>query len=322
MAKRILITGATGFIGRQCLDELLHRGHEVHAVGRLPIPAADEVVWHRVNLLEPGSAGQLVRQVRPTHLLHLAWVTTPGRYWNASENLNWVQASLELLHGFAEVGGSRAVCVGTCAEYDWRFGYCSENVTPMRPVTLYGASKAGLWQILESFARLRGLSLAWGRIFFPYGPHEACERLLPSVMRGLLRLEKVPCTSGDQIRDFMYVRDVAEALVTLLESEVVGAVNIASGEPIAIRQLVTLVAEKLNGLDLVQFGALPVRDNDPPLLVADVRRLINEVGWRPKYALHDGLLETIEWWRTNPRPWSHELVTPEKPCKSGYESSK
>lgn len=166
-------------------------------------------------------------------------------------------------------------------------------------MTLYGASKAGLWQILESFARVRGLSLAWGRIFFPYGPHEACERLLPSVMRGLMRLEKVPCTSGDQVRDFMYVRDVADALVTLLESDVIGAVNIASGEPIAVRQLVTLVAEKLNGQHMVQFGTLPLPDRDPPRLVADIRRLTNEVGWRRRYSLNEGLDQTIDWWREN-----------------------
>lgn len=300
MSKRILITGATGFIGRYCLEELRRRGHEVNAVGRHPATAGGALVWHRVNLLEPGSAGRLVRQVRPTHLLHLAWVTTPGKYWNASENLNWVQASLELMLGFAETGGLRAVCAGSCAEYDWRFGYCREDLTPLRPATLYGASKASLQLVLESFARERGFSLAWGRIFFPYGPHQAGELLLPSVINHLLHREPVRCTPGDQVRDFMYVTDVADALVALLESDVEGAVNIASGEPIAIRQLVTIVAEKLNGLDLVQFGALPVRVNDPPLLVADVRRLTNEAGWRRRYPLGEGLNQTIDWWRRNP----------------------
>lgn len=323
MAKRVLITGAAGFIGRQCLDPLLRKGYEVHAVSRQPIAAADdELVWHRVNLLEPGSAGQLVRQVKPTHLLHLAWVTTPEKYWNARENLNWVQVSLELMLGFADVGGQRAVCAGTCAEYDWRFGYCTEYLTPLRPATLYGASKAGLQMVLESFASERGFSLAWGRIFFPYGPHEAGERLLPSVINHLLHREPVICTPGDQVRDFMYVCDVADALVALLESDVGGPVNIAAGEPIAIRDLVTLVAEWLNGLQLVQFGVLPIRDNDPPLLVADTRRLMKDVGWLPKRALREGLLQTIEWWRANPRPGSYELITPEKPRKSSDESSR
>lgn len=279
-------------------------------------------MWHQVNLLEPGCASRLMREVKPTHLLHLAWVTTPGKYWNAIENLSWAQASLELMREFAKIGGRRAVCAGTCAEYDWRFGYCNEAVVPISPATLYGASKAGLWQILESFAHGCGLSLAWARIFFPYGPHEASERLLPSVINHLMHREPVRCTPGDQVRDFMYVYDVADALVALLESDVEGAVNVASGEPIAIRDLVTIVAERLNGLDLVQFGVLPIRDNDPPLLVADVRRLMNEVGWRPKHALHDGLRQTIEWWRTNFRPRSYELDTLDKPCKSGDASSK
>jgi nucleoside-diphosphate-sugar epimerase len=303
--KRILITGATGFIGRQCLDELLRRGYEVHAVGRQPIVAADEVLWHRMNLLKPGCADRLVRQVRPSHLLHLAWVTTPGEYWSTTENLNWIQASIELVHTFAETGGRRAVCAGTCAEYDWRFGYCTEDLTPLRPATLYGASKAGLRQIVESFALARGFSLAWARIFFPYGPHEAVERLLPSVINRLLRREQVPCTTGDQIRDFMYVRDVANALVALLDSDVAGAINIASGEPVAIRKIVTLAAEACDGLELVRFGALPVRDNDPPLLVADVQRLANEVGWRPKHDIRGGLLQTIQWCRENPASESY-----------------
>lgn len=298
--KKVLLTGGRGFIGRQAIFSLLRRGYEVHAVSRsLPVPdtGGNGVIWHQCDLLDTEQQQVLLRDITPSHLLHLAWYTEQGKYWSAWDNLRWVQASLELLLSFREYGGTRAVFCGSCMEYDWSHGFCSEGVTPIKPATLYGCCKNSLQEILTHFSGENELSSAWGRVFFLYGPHEHSRRLVASVIRALLTGETANCTHGQQIRDFLYVKDVADALAALLDSTVEGPVNIASGEPIRLRQIIFQIAEKVGWPAKVNFGALPVHHNDPPLVVGDIRRLSSEVGWRPRYDLAAGLEETISWWR-------------------------
>jgi len=146
--SRILLTGATGFIGRHVLPRL--QG-DVHAVTRHASPAGDGVTWHRADLL---ASAAIVTEVRPEVLVHLAWYVEPGRYWTAPENIRWVEASLALLRAFAAAGGRRAVLAGTSAEYDWQAlgGRCHEQRTPLRPATLYGAAKHALHTAAAPYA--------------------------------------------------------------------------------------------------------------------------------------------------------------------------
>ena len=297
--KRVLVTGSNGFIGRHCLPLLIEKGFEVHGVildmeMRLDMP---KVQWWVADLLSPEQVRSLFEQVKPSHLLHFAWHTAPGAYWTSSENLRWLQASIEILRAFKLHGGKRILAAGTCAEYDWRFGYCSEQVTPVAPSTLYGICKNSLNEVLMSFADQEGLSAAWGRVFFLYGPHEHPTRLVPSVINALLDGQPALCTHGNQIRDFLHVEDVASAFAALLDSEVEGAVNIASGEPVALQNIIYRIAEKLERPDLVQLGAIPVSESDVPLLIGDASRLKQEVGWAPHYNLYAGLAMTIDWWK-------------------------
>jgi nucleoside-diphosphate-sugar epimerase len=297
--SRVLVTGATGFIGRQALPVLAERGYEVHAASRSGETGIDGVHSHPVDLLESGAAAALVAEVSPAHLLHLAWYAEPGEFWSSPENLRWVAASLELLGAFAASGGRRFVGAGTCAEYDWSAsGRCVEGETPLRPATLYGACKDALRRMVEATGRERGLSTAWGRVFFLYGPGEHPDRLVPSVALRVLRGESAPCTEGSQVRDFLHVADVAGALVELLAGEVEGPVNIGSGEPVSVADLVTLVGEAAGHPELVELGALPSRPGEPPELVADTGRLNRAVGWTPRYSLREGIGDTVAKLRT------------------------
>ena len=245
--SRVIVTGATGFIGRGTLAPLLARGLEVHGVtsGTPPADAPAAVHWHHADLLAAPTARALMAEIAPSHLLHLAWYAEPGAFWNSPENLRWVEASLRLLHAFAAKGGRRLVVAGTCAEYEWGDRtVCREATTPCRPVTLYGTSKHALRLIAERYCERVGVSLAWGRIFFVFGPGEDPARLGGSVARALTLGEEALCSHGEQVRDFLYSEDLAEAFAALLCSEAVGALNLASGEPTRIRDLVEALGRR------------------------------------------------------------------------------
>jgi nucleoside-diphosphate-sugar epimerase len=247
------------------------------------------------DLLDETAATYLLTQVRPTHLLHFAWYVEPGAYWTSPQNTRWLNASLKLLRQFREQGGRRAVMAGTCAEYDWDFELCIEALTPLRPATPYGRCKNALREAL--CAGGNGIGAAWGRIFYVYGPGEHPARLVPSVIRALSLGEAARCTHGRQVRDFLHSSDVASGFVALLDSEVEGPVNIASGQPVTIREVVLAAAECLGATDRVEFGALAAPANEPPALVADVRRLTEEVGWRPAISLADGMGQVVRAWQ-------------------------
>ncbi|MFN2628139.1 MAG: NAD-dependent epimerase/dehydratase family protein [Gaiellaceae bacterium] len=293
--NRVLVTGASGFVGRHVIAPLLARGFEVHTVARRPLSGL-EAHRHAIDLLEPEAPDRILTAVRPTHLLHLAWYTVHREFWTSVENLRWVEASLRLLRRFHELGGRRAVLAGTSAEYDWSGGICVERRTPLAPQALYGAAKNGLREVATAYAGTVGLELAWGRIFFLYGPHEHPERLVASVARALLRGERAPVSGGSQRRDYLYVEEAAAAFAALLDSEIVGPVNIGSGTAPTVRAIVETIAAGIGRPELVELGRRGP-DDRAPLVVADVRRLRDELGWSPAVALEDGIARTIDWWR-------------------------
>jgi nucleoside-diphosphate-sugar epimerase len=322
--KRVLVTGATGCIGRHACAHLAAQGWDVHGVssqiqvnapasilvhvpGRpIPLPQTP-MQWHVADLLQPGAAEALVQAVQASHLLHLAWYIAPGKWAAARENYLWVEASLALVRAFHAAGGQRVVVSGSGLEYDWKYGYCTERLTPLQPHTFYGVCKSALSQLVEGYANTVGLSSAWARIFFLYGPWEHPDRLVASVARSLVSGKPARTSHGRQIRDYLYADDIADALVTLLDSSLAGPINIASGEAVTLRHIVERLGFLASRADLLEIGAIPPAPTDAPLVVADVARLTNELGWRPKTRLDDGLKQTLEWWRARVGQLSGEI---------------
>jgi UDP-glucose 4-epimerase len=269
VARRLLITGATGFIGS-------------HVAARAG--TADwEVFTDRVDLLDPQESDRLIHRLRPTHLIHLAWFVEPVAYWSSPSNTAWVEASAHLFRSFAEAGGQRLIGVGTSAEYDWSGnGPLVEGSTPLKPATLYGASK----RRLSEEAAAIGISHAWARLFLVYGPGEPASRFVPKAIRARLDGGTIPCVDPVR-RDFTFVEDAASALLAMAGSEVVGPVNVGTGEATLLRY----VAQRIGAtVDL-----LPA-DSEAPVVVADITRLTSEVGFTPAVPLSVGLEQSIAWW--------------------------
>ena len=292
----IIVTGGSGFVGRRAAKALLSLGFETHVID-LRDPEIDGVVFHQFDLLRGDGLSLVLHDIGAERLLHLAWCVAPGRFWTDPANLDWTAASLRLFRAFADEGGTRIVGAGTCAEYDWALETLDERTTPLAPRTVYGAAKAATGTLLDIWGGGAGVSTAWGRLFFLYGPGEARGRLVSDLCASLLAGQRVACTDGKQIRDFMHVDDVGRAYALLAASDCKGPVNIASGSPTSVRLLIELVAEKAGRRDLVDFGARSRAENDPPVMTAATQRLIEEVGFRPHYSLEKGLADTIEWWR-------------------------
>lgn len=298
-ARRVLVTGASGFVGRRALAPLAARGFAVHAVGRGAAPdgTPDGVAWHGADLLDAAAGRALMADVAPSHLLHLAWYAEPGAFWDARENAAWVAASVGLVDAFAAAGGARAVLAGTCAEYDWTAPQPLREDAALAPATYYGVCKDATRQVAAGLAERAGIAFAWGRIFFLYGPREDERRLVASVARRLVAGERAPVSAGTQRRDFLHVDDVAGAFAALVDSDVAGAVNIASGEAVTVRSIAERLAGAAGRPELLDVGAVAQRAGDPAEIAADVTRLREEVGFTPARTLDEGLGETVEWWR-------------------------
>ena len=290
MSKRVLLTGATGLIGKEIIQPLKELGYEISALTIDENYPDNGINWIKCNLFNEEAIKQSIEQVKPTHLLNFAWTTT-GDYLTSDINLEFVKAGLNLLKYFKLNGGKRAIYVGTCFEYKFKDEKLKEN-DPINPQTLYAKSKNALHELAEEYCKINDISFGYGRIFYVYGHGENEKRLTAHLIKSLSENKEVIINCGSLIKDYMYTKDIAGAFAALLDNNVEGTVNICTSKGISLRDYSTYIAEKLGKTEYLTIKE--EQNNQPKYIVGDNTRLINEVGYKIQYSFEEVIKEIIE----------------------------
>lgn len=284
---KIVVTGGTGFIGRYVIGYLVEQGHDVLCVGRSAPIESSLVTFIKFDLLNDYDYTWIF-EYQPSHLLHLAWYAEHGKFWTSLLNLDWCQATIRLIDAFCKSGGKRVVVAGSCAEYDWSYGYCTEAITPANPATLYGIAKDSARRMSSEICRLSDVSFAWSRVFFPFGLGENSNRLIPSVTHALLGNIEPFSISIQQWRDLLPVEVVADALVFLLNQNDSGSFNVCSGRPTQLCEIIKQIA-LIVGKDAAILLSQSIEQPKAPKFLVGDNTLLSSIGWQPVYDLWDSL---------------------------------
>jgi len=268
----VLLTGATGFVGREVLRALAARGIEVRVVvrdgtqNRLETSTALEKIVTTADLFAEDSAwwAEICKGVDIA--IHVAWYVAPADYRQSAKNIDCLNGTLQFAEGAAVAGVRRFIGIGTCFEYNFTEGFLSVD-TPLRPESPYAEAKTAAFTVLSRSLPKQGVEFAWCRLFYLYGEGEDPRRLVPYLRSKLSAGEPAELTSGRQIRDYLDVGEAGRLIADTALGAVQGPVNICSGTAVTIRALAERIADEYGRRDLLRFGARPDNLVDPPVVV-------------------------------------------------------
>lgn len=283
---KVLLTGASGFLGQYVLNRLHKNDISTVVVGRTLPKNVSPTDFIKADLLDNSDFGDLISVSKATHLLLFAWYTEHVKYWTSPLNLRWTEATVRLVKAFCKNSGKKVVVAGTCAEYDWSYGYCREIITPLNPNTLYGLAKDATRRLTMAVCAEHKTPCAWGRIFSPYGHGEDSRRLIPSLIEVFQGKRQPFGVNATAYRDFLHADDLAQGFLKLLLSDAEGSYNICSGQPVQIAEVVRHIANSFETDPQTVLELSTERLGEPSFLVGDNQKL-KLLGWHAEHSLAD-----------------------------------
>ena len=286
--KKVLITGASGQVGTRLLKYLHSSEFDIYTVSSKPSKMEDVLPIKKffLNLLED-DVDSIIQEIRPELLIHLAWETTPITFWDSPNNEMWLQASKRLVESFQKHGGSKIVISGTCAEYDWRGSEPLVETDAELPQSIYGNAKLELL----NFLRNQSLPFLWTRTFFQFGDEEPPGRLVSSAIDAISSGNEFLILKPGDIRDYIYINDVAEIIALLIIKGAEGVFNVGSGKGITMRELGKEIALRLGHVDLIKFQN---QSKNPSIVIADITKLDKALGGFRGTSFVEAINKTIE----------------------------
>jgi nucleoside-diphosphate-sugar epimerase len=291
---KILVTGATGFIGSAFAKLAISRGHQIGGLilptEQVPLSLSAQtgegtLTWIRGALAE--LPWREIETFRPDACVHFAWIATPGVYLESPENERHLEWSLNLARRLKQLGLGYFLGVGTCIEYQITAAPLHEDGTPVDPTTRYSRCKNALRETLAAEARQDGSRFGWGRVFYPYGVGEHPARLCSSVLQKLRAGESITLKTPHSRKDYIYIDDLAAAILLTLERQFAGIINWGTGTGISVREIADTAARLLGRPELVTNA--PQLAPDPfDYVVADNQKL-RQLGWQPAHSIEVGL---------------------------------
>lgn len=273
MSQRlVLLTGATGFVGRQVRRALAAQGVALRLVvragseARLAPLAPNESVWPTPDMFAEDADWWAQACAGVDTVVHAAWYAEPGLYLQSPKNLDCLLGTLQLAKGAVRAGVRRFVGVGTCFEYDLTPGHLSVD-TPLKPLTPYAGTKAAAFLALSQVLPQEKLEFAWCRLFYLFGEGEDARRFVPYLRSRLSAGQAAELTTGEQVRDYLDVAEAGAQIAGHALGTLQGPVNVCSGQGMTIRALAERIGDEFGRRDLLLFGVRAANLVDPPCVV-------------------------------------------------------
>jgi UDP-glucose 4-epimerase len=306
--RRVLVTGASGFIGSHVTRALLEAGAEVHALTSVVssiyptrlVGLRDRIVLHEASLSDRGALEIIAAEVKPEYVFHLGAYTHVGKSWQRVDECIQVnvQGTVNLLMALAPHGYTRFINTGTSEIYGDIDVPFAEHKQP-HPVSPYSVSKYAAEEYCRLFAEAYDWPVVRVRPFNGYGPAQSPDRVIPEIITRGLRGERLKMTQSRQTREFNYVEDLARGFLQLATADGVdgGLFNLGCGVDVSMREIATTILDLMGNPVTAEFGAIPDRPTEIWEMRCDPTKSREAFGYEEKTPLAEGLRKTIEWYR-------------------------